>query len=269
MKQKIVSVLLACVLSVLVFSACGKEPLAPVGENTVTDTPGADTLTVMTYNVKNCDQGEQIEAVAADILAQDPDVVCLQELDRNVKRSGGCDVLQELAAAVGMNYVFFPAIHLQGGTYGVGILSVYPLESYEMVPLETRSEDEDRVLASAVITVDGQAVKIYNTHLSFEDTAQRQKQWAFLAKTLADETLPFVLTGDFNISDVAEYDNLTGVTAVNNAETQYATYLGDGSDGSTHCIDNIFVSDKLTVTNHRLADTTASDHRPLVATVQL
>ncbi len=138
-----------------------------------------------------------------------------------------------------------------------------------MVPLETRSEDEDRVLASAVITVDGQAVKIYNTHLSFEDTAQRQKQWAFLAKTLADETLPFVLTGDFNISDVAEYDNLTGVTAVNNAETQYATYLGDGSDGGTHCIDNIFVSDKLTVTNHRLADTTASDHRPLVATVQL
>lgn len=192
-------------------------------------------------------------------------MVCLQEVDRNVKRSGGRDELQALANELGMNYVFFPAIRLQGGTYGVGILSVYPLKDCEMVPLETRREDEDRVLASAAIQVNGQTIKIYNTHLSFEDTDQRQKQWAFLQQ----ETHPFVLTRDFNITDIAEFSNLTGVTAVNNAQTRYETYLGDGSGGGMLYIDNIFVSDKLTVANHRLANTTVSDHRPLVAEIQL
>lgn len=249
--------------------ACGKEPLTPVGENPVLNAAGTDTLTVMTYNVKNCGAGEKIADVAADIRAEDPDVVCLQEVDRNVKRSGERDELQALANELGMNYVFFPAIRLQGDTYGVGILSVYPLTDCEMVPLETRREDEDRVLASAAIRVNGQTIMIYNTHLSFEDTDQRQKQWAFLQQTLQQETNPFVLTRDFNITDIAEFSNLTGVTAVNNAQTRYETYLGDGSGGGMLCIDNIFVSDKLTVANHRLANTTVSDHRPLVAEIQL
>ena len=84
--------------------------MAPVGENPVLNAAGTDTLTVMTYNVKNCGTGEKIADVAADIRAEDPDVVCLQEVDRNVKRSGGRDELQALANELGMNYVFFPAL---------------------------------------------------------------------------------------------------------------------------------------------------------------
>ncbi len=268
MKTKAGIALMAGALSAAMLTACAAQQLEPSGENSVTAAPGADTVTVMTYNVKNCDLGQQIDAIAADIRAENPDVVCVQEIDQNVERSGSRDVLRELAAAVGMNYEFYPTIELQGGTYGLGILSVYPLESCAMVPLETRRADEDRVLASATINVDGKPIKIYNTHLSFEDTDQRRKQWDFLNETLAGESLPFVLTGDFNVSDISEFSILTGVTAINNAQTQYETFVGEGEDGF-RCLDNIFVSDDLTVESHHMGSTSASDHRPLTAVIQL
>lgn len=268
MKTKVGAALMAGALSVLMLSACTSEPLEPSGENSVTAPTGANTLTVMTYNVKNCDLGEQIDAIAADIESQHPAIVCVQEIDKNVERSGNSDVLRELAAAVGMNYEFYPAINLQGGSYGLGIMSVYPLESCAMVPLETRREDEDRVLASATINVDGKQVRIYNTHLSFEDTDQRKQQWDFLNETLAGEELPFILTGDFNVTGIEEFAYLDGVDCVNNATTQFETFVGEGEE-DFRCLDNIFVSKGMTLLSGRMADTSASDHRPLVAEIQL
>lgn len=259
---------MAGALSVLMLSACASEPLEPSGENSVTAAAGTKTITVMTYNVKNCDVGEQIDAIASDIREQHPAVVCVQEIDKNVDRSGNRDVLRELAAAVGMNYEFYPAIHLQGGTYGLGIMSVYPLESCTMVPLETRREDEDRVLAAATINVDGKQIRIYNTHLSFEDTDQRKQQWDFLNETLSGGQLPFILTGDFNVAGMEEFSYLTGVDCVNSDSTHFETYVGDGEDGF-RCLDNIFISDGLTLLSGKMADTSASDHRPLVVEIQL
>lgn len=268
MKTRTGAALMAGALSVLMLSACTSEPLEPSGENSVTAAAGAYTLTVMTYNVKNCDLGEQIDAIAADIEAQHPAVVCVQEIDKNVDRSGNRDVLKELAAAVGMNYEFYPALHLQGGTYGLGIMSVYPLESCTMIPLETRRADEDRVLAGATINVDGKQLKIFNTHLSFEDTDQRKQQWDFLNETLAGEEVPFILTGDFNVTEIEEFSYLTGVNCVNNASTQYETLIGEG-EGGFRCLDNIFISDGLTLLSGKMTDTSASDHRPLVAEIRL
>lgn len=261
---------MAGALAVLILSACGttNEPLELSVENSVTATSSADTLTVMTYNVKNCDLGEQIEAIAAEILAEKPDVVCVQEIDKGVERSGNRDVLAELAAAVGMNHAFYPAIDLQGGTYGLGIMSVYPLENCAMDQLEVRKGDEARILAGATINVNGRQIKIYNTHLSFEDTDQRKQQWNFISETLANEQLPFVLSGDFNVTDIQEFSYLTGVSSVNNAQTQYETYIGE-DDGGFRCLDNIFVSDDLKVLSQRMGETSASDHRPLVAEIQL
>lgn len=268
-KSKISLMFMAGILSMSMLTACSGGELVPSGENSVTGAvEEADTLTVMTYNVKNCDLGEQIDAVAEDILAEGPQVVCVQEIDKGVNRSGDRDVLRELAAAVGMNYYFYPAINLQGGSYGVGILSVFPLESCQMVPLEVRRGDEGRVLASAVINVNGKQIKIYNTHLSYEDADQRQKQWEFIQQTLSGEQMPYILMGDFNISSIDEFSILTGVTSVNNAATPYDTFVG-GNEGGIRTIDNIFVSDNLTLLTGGLADTSVSDHRPLTAEIQL
>ena len=266
MKKKLILAVTAGLLGTVMLTACTAEPLEPSGENTVTAATGSNTITVMSYNVKNCDLGEQIDAIAADIMRENPDVVCVQEIDKDVDRSGNRDVLKELAGAVGMNYQFYPAIEHQGGTYGLGILSVYPLESCGMIPLETRRGDEDRILASAVINVNGRQVRIFNTHLSFEDEGQRKKQWEFLQQQLDEAQTPFVLMGDFNVTDLSEFSYLKNVTAVNNDQTRYETFVGE--DGGNRCLDNIFVSAGWTVASQKMGDTSASDHRPLIAVLE-
>ncbi len=260
----------ALILAFLMMTACKAEKLNASGENNYTAPvlqEGKQELTVMTYNVKNCDNGEKISEIAEDIQKYSPDVVCVQEIDMNVSRSGKRDVLKELADNVQMNYCFFPAIRLQGGTYGVGILSAYPLENCSLQPLDVRKGDEERVLASAEITVNGQTVHIYNTHLSFEDSQTRLQQIQAVNTVLVQNT-PFILTGDFNAESFEEFSNLSGVNAANTEETPYQTYIGD-DDTVFRSIDNIFVSDNFEMKEVTLGDTSASDHKPLIAVICL
>lgn len=270
MKKRIAAAVLVGTVLLFTLAACFGLKLELVGENTrtapVQPSAGAGTLTVMTYNVKNCDLGAQIEPIAEDIRRENPDVVCVQEIDQYVRRSGKRAVLEELAQAVQMNYYFYPAISLQGGSYGIGIMSVYPLESCEVIPLETRAEDEARVLAKAVIQVDGQPVTIFNTHLSFEDTQQRRKQWDFLQTQLDAAGMPAVLTGDFNVAQIGEFSYLHGVTAINNSRTPYETFIGEGDE--YRCLDNIFISGGLMVSSCKMGETSASDHNPLIAVLR-
>lgn len=225
-------------------------------------------LTVMTYNVKNCDNGEKIAEIAADIQRYNSDVICVQEIDLNVPRSGKRNILKELATSLQMNYCFFPAIPLQSGSYGIGILSVYPLENCFLQPLEVRKGDENRVLASAEITVNGQTIHLYNTHLSFEDTQMRFRQIRMLNAIIGQNT-PFILMGDFNVESFQEFTYLNGVKAANVAERPYQTYIGDDTNTVFRAIDNIFVSENFELKEVVAGITTVSDHRPLAAVICL
>lgn len=261
----------ALILAFTLLTACGAEELKLSGENNFSVPvlqEEKQELTVMTYNVKNCDNGERISEIAEDIQKHSPDVICVQEIDMNVSRSGKRDVLKELAEKLQMNYCFFPAIRLQGGTYGVGILSVYPLENCSLQPLDVRKGDENRVLASAEITVNGQTVHIYNTHLSFEDTQTRLQQIKAL-NTVISQNTPFILTGDFNAESFQEFSDLSGVHAANTKDAPYQTYIGDDADTVFRSIDNIFVSDNFEMKEVTLGDTTVSDHQPLIAVICL
>ncbi len=225
-------------------------------------------LTVMTYNVKNCDDGEKIAEIAEDIQKYKPDAVCIQEIDLNVPRSGNRDILKELAEMLQMNYCFFPSIALQGGQYGLGILCTYPLEHCSSQPLEVRKGDEERILASAEITVNGQAIQLYNTHLSFEDTQTRLRQIRAV-DAIIGQNAPFILAGDFNAESFQEFSCLNGVHAANVAEMPYQTYIGEDADTVFRAIDNIFVSENFKLKEVVFGITTVSDHRPLTAGICL
>lgn len=221
-------------------------------------------LTVMTYNVKNCDNGKKIAEIAEDIQKYNPDAVCVQEIDQGVRRSGQKDILKELADTLQMNYCFFPTIRLQGGAYGLGILSVYPLENCTLQPLEVRKGDEKRILAHAMITVHNQPIHIYNTHLSFEDTQLRLQQIKAVHTQIYKST-PFVLTGDFNVESLQELSDFSDAYAANTEEVPYQTFIGD--EGGFRAIDNIIVSKDLNIKEVILGNTAVSDHRPLIAAI--
>jgi endonuclease/exonuclease/phosphatase family metal-dependent hydrolase len=164
-------------------------------------------LRVITYNVHHCNPPSKpniidMAAVAQAIRAQNPDVVALQEIDVNTKRSGAFNQAEELARQLNMQFFFGKAIDHEGGDYGVAILSKYPLSetTVHRLPTKPATKGEPRVLATAKITLpNGTALRFGSTHLDAQrDSVNRQLQVAEINRIASAEKLPFIIAGDFN-----------------------------------------------------------------------
>ena len=165
------------------------------------------TLKVGSYNILH---GQEVDfdasRIAADILACDLDVVGLQEVDNGTRRTGGRDLLRQIAEACGYeHYAFFSAMDFDGGEYGIGIISKYPIKCMDKKQLTVIGGTEPRVLAHAVIEVSGIEIDFFNTHLSYETPEIRATQLAEILDAMGDSRTA-VLTGDFNVLSTAEID---------------------------------------------------------------
>ena len=194
-------------------------------------------LTVGSYNIANGKLVKHdISKLAADILSKKLDVVGLQEVDMNCKRSGYIDTVKLLSEHTGYKYyAFFKAIDFDSGEYGNAVLSKYPILSTESLPLETDGH-EGRVLGHAKIGIEERAVNFFVTHLSYESDEIRAAQFAKLHETIMNYD-NVILTGDFNVSSLSEYNALGGFDAVNREERFVATFPKKNTS-----IDNIVYS---------------------------
>lgn len=150
--------------------------------------------TVLTYNVRNtfADKGGMdIDDVAATIRKSGADFVALQELDSVTGRTNGLYVLGELAARTGMFPTYAPAIHYDGGRYGIGILSRQRPISVHRVPLPGREE------ARTLVTAEFKDIVFACTHLSLTKE-DRYNSLKLLEAEAARYDKPFILAGDFN-----------------------------------------------------------------------
>jgi endonuclease/exonuclease/phosphatase family metal-dependent hydrolase len=126
-----------------------------------------------------------LDLTLATLRRLDADVVALQEVDRDLPRSGGVDQARVLAEALGMSFRFAPALlgtpgqhrgwrpvdagvdDPGGPAYGIALLSRLPLGQVETVRLPRRGDEEPRVAHVAEVTVGGGSVIVTGTHLSF------------------------------------------------------------------------------------------------------
>lgn len=160
-----------------------------------------------------------------------PDVVGLQEVDRGQSRSQGADLTRDVAEALDcVHWRFVPAlIGTPGGqwraaadadgssaepAYGVGLVSRYPVRSWQVVRLPaapvrspivlpgTRRlmwlQDEPRVGLAAVVETPHGVLTIATTHLSFVPV-WNGVQLRTLTTALAGLPGPRVLLGDLNM----------------------------------------------------------------------
>src|SRR5215203_468511 len=105
------------------------------------------TLRVMTYNIHvgvGMDKKLDLQRIADVINHERPDLVGLQEVDRNAKRTEGKDEIAELAAMTRMHFAFAPNLDYQGGKYGVAILSKHPIKNILHLMFENKREAERR-----------------------------------------------------------------------------------------------------------------------------
>ena len=157
--------------------------------------PREKTARLMTYNIRNgigMDNQRDLSRVAAVINAYRPDVVAVQEVDSATRRSGGLDILGELAKLTGLKPVYAPAIDYDGGKYGVGLLCRKPPLSVEQRVLPGREEQR------TVVTAEFDGFVFACTHLSLT-AADRVMSFPILWDVaLRHAGKPFYLAGDFN-----------------------------------------------------------------------
>jgi endonuclease/exonuclease/phosphatase family metal-dependent hydrolase len=160
----------------------------------------AGELRVGTYNIKHgagMDGKVDLDRQAEVLRKLDVELIALQEVDKNCKRSGEVDQAAYLAEKLGMHHVFGKAINLGVGEYGQAILSKYPIKSHKVLPLP--SVGEQRIVVIAEVEVPSLGDTLFcSVHYSFRSEKERFPQVQTLEKELKDVRTPIILTGDFN-----------------------------------------------------------------------
>ncbi len=241
------------------------------------------TLRVMTYNIHAGTGG--LDSIAAVIRAAAPDVVGLQEVDVHFSaRSDFADQARLLARATGMHVRFAHIYELapaQPGAppreYGVALLSRHPVRDFRnhvmprLSTVEEESEPRPRPgFLEAVLDVHGTEVRVFNTHLDYRgDPRVRTMQVAATLTILGSDDRPTVFVGDLNARpDAPELQPLLARLhdAWRRQATPGFTFPADAPDRR---IDYILHSAHFDVAGVRVLDTTASDHRPVLAVLRL
>ncbi len=205
-----------------------------------------------------------LQRIAVVIQAQRPDLVALQEVDKQCRRSGSVDQTAELAKLTGMSGVFGKAMDHDGGEYGQAILSRHPLGDTQIHRLP--GDGEPRIAFEAAVTIDGKPLRMISVHLDHQQDARRLKQAEALVAALAHSDVPAILAGDFN--DVPGSPVLkafaAGWTAMAKKEPAFTCPAGQPKVEIDHVLlRGVEARGLLEV----LPEAVASDHRPLAGVV--
>ena len=223
--------------------------------------PESLELTLATLNIKHGAEGP--EKIAAAIREISPDIIGLEEVDVNCERSGNTDEPAILAELAGYPYyAFAKAIPLGSGEYGTAILSRYPIESFEVTPLDS-GNGEDRSVGHAVILAEGIRLDVFVTHLSFEDRLVRISQMKTIAGMLK-RCDTYILLGDLNSFNIEDIAYLDAAYYVNRTDRRYQTFWRFNSSP-----DNIVLSEGFTELSSGTSEEKCSDHKLLYGSFRL
>ena len=241
--------------------------------------PDPAQLSVVTWNIE---RGKEYDAIVRVLKALDADVVLLQEVDRECRRTGYRNVARDLAHALDMNWV-------SGGEFqeigegrsgraaitGQAILSKQPIDGVEVLRFRAQARwkwsinpAQPRRGGRMTLKARTAGVRFYNTHIESgrDDSLQRTQ----IAEILAYENRagtdddPVVIGGDFNNGPVLRASMFGRLTA---AAFEDALGKADGrgptSEGQLRPIDWIFVKNASPTRGRIVQAPSASDHFPL------
>ena len=251
--MKKIALLTAILLLLTCFTACKKpeEPdlKAVYGNKELTAEElaayQADYITVASYNVNCFTYGKGWDAIVAEIKKVDPDIIGLQELDNNTERSGQGNQAQLLAEKLGYDYWYYaPTLpQFQGGQYGHGVVSKFPIVNSEYLEFDVNPE-ETRNYERHEIRIGDQTLAFYNTHLCLGKKGEQVEQLAEITARMEQDTYA-VLTGDLNLKPDRFTEVINGEKLVMlNGGPTYETWKYTYPQGAkpTTPIDNIIVT---------------------------
>lgn len=235
-------------------------------------------LKVATYNIKHASiDGRYTLEIGKLIKDNEIDIIGIQEIDVNCKRSANKNIISEIANSSGYKYYkFFKTIDYQGGDYGIGILSKYEIIESVLYPLSYGSEK--RVIGHAKIKYNDLIINFFVTHFDLGTYEDVRKNEFKETKELLNKYDNFILAGDFNVHDWTDPRNsffeyqeyFSEYNLVNNKENTFYTFSGkEIIGGNILPLDNIVLSKNYKTINTKVVDTEYSDHDLLMTEVIL
>jgi endonuclease/exonuclease/phosphatase family metal-dependent hydrolase len=225
-------------------------------------------LRVLTYNIHHAEGTDgkiDYERLAGIIRDLAPDVVALQEVDRNTERTHGVDQAARLAELTGMKHAFGTAMHYQGGRYGEAILSRFPIKEPKSHRLPFRFGQEPRAALAARVLPDNGLPEflIVGTHLCHQSNETRIEQARQLDRLFGrgrgEDGVPVILAGDLNARPGSEpmkvlLENGWVDAIAPQSRIDYVLFR----DGDPWRVVEVKIVD----------DRVASDHRPVLAVLE-
>jgi endonuclease/exonuclease/phosphatase family metal-dependent hydrolase len=257
-----------------------------VGEPARIDRPwlGEDHLKVITWNIE---RGTEYGSILEILRGLDADILLLQEVDRNCRRTAYQHVARDLAEALEMNWIAageFQEIGEARGSRpaitGQAILSKFPIDEPEVLPFA--SQDRWRWSVNPVQPRRGGRIAlrartggilVYNTHIESGQNAKIKRRQ--IAEILADQStrattgIPVVIGGDFNSGPghiPSIFRSLTGAAFAD--ALGEVTHRGPTSMGQRDPIDWIFVKNVKPLSGRVVNGAAASDHFPVLAALE-
>lgn len=219
----------------------------------------AQKISIMSYNVRNArgmDGAQDLDRTASVIRTANAQFVALQELDSVSGRSGGLDILHELATRTSMHASYARAIEYDGGAYGIGLLSKERPIHTERIELPGREE------ARVMLIAQMEGCVICCTHFSLTEADQTAS-----IKKIVDITRkydkPLFLVGDLNFEPSSEQFELLSKHFILLSDHLEPTFP---ANRPTQTIDYIWGSSTYKYKVHKqqvIFAPTQSDHRPI------
>ena len=232
-------------------------------------------LRILSYNIHHAEGVDgklDVPRIAQVILSVDPDLVALQEVDKNTIRTGKVNQDIELSRLTKMNCVFGSNITFQGGQYGNAILSKFPIIKNKNFLLPNVDSGEQRGLLQSQIQISNKEnVLFFSTHLDHRrsDTERLASAKAINQIISLDNKSPAILAGDFN--DVPDSPTLKELGKVWLRSNKKILRTIPASKPSRQ-IDYIFVQPKerwKIIESQVLDEDIASDHRAIFSIIEL
>jgi endonuclease/exonuclease/phosphatase family metal-dependent hydrolase len=236
-------------------------------------------MRLLSYNIHKGiggrDRRYRLERVIRVIEEENPDFICLQEVDRHVRRTRHDDQPRQLTEA------FHAAAHLfqlnvrhKSGGYGNLVLSRWPIDRHHHISLRLKKRKPRGAQMAVVETPEG-PFHLVHWHLGL---AERERHWQvrhLLEHALFDESaqLPTLIVGDFNDwrntlgKGLFSHHGFVEVTAPRSRFRSFPAYLPVAS------LDKAFVRGPVEIRHARIVHSRmardASDHLPLVVDFHL
>ena len=218
------------------------------------------TLRVVTYNLQQgYDQGgqraylQQLEVIRS----LQPDLVGLQESDVSRFSGGNADLVRTLARGLNMYAYYGPKTVT--GTFGIALLSRYPLKNPHTFFMF--SVGEQTAAITAEVTVNNVPYHILVTHLGNDGPIIQQQQ--VLQELVGKQNI--IAMGDFNFRPATEQYALT-TQVLDNAWELAGSPLTAGLDPE-RLIDHIFVAPGTKVKSAEYIVLPVSDHPGLLVEI--